>query len=221
MGEYARFGEWGLAFLPVLDQATLPRHPGRGFAGRRRRSADRLDVRGSVIRLRHESAVRARLVATRSWAGRPRDTATTQRLCTTATRRRAAAASPRDVLTQMVTDGLFRCGGLRVAAARAVSRPVYAYQFEVTSPLAGRGTWRDPLHGTPIHLCQHRADGVLRRSSRESRPRSSIVPPAPCTMPGLVSSAMAIPTQGAPGPGGPTGPMTPRSWSSGMTTFGS
>jgi carboxylesterase type B len=45
------------------------------------------------------------------------------------------AASPRDVLTQMVTDGVFRCGGLRVAAARAASRPAYAYQFEVNSPL--------------------------------------------------------------------------------------
>jgi carboxylesterase type B len=37
----------------------------------------------------------------------------------------------------MVTDGLFRCGGLRVVAARAVTRPAYAYQFEVASPLLG------------------------------------------------------------------------------------
>ena len=35
----------------------------------------------------------------------------------------------------MVTDGLFRCGGFRVAAARATARPVHAYQFEVASPL--------------------------------------------------------------------------------------
>jgi hypothetical protein len=25
--EHARFGEWSLAFLPVIDEATLPRHP--------------------------------------------------------------------------------------------------------------------------------------------------------------------------------------------------
>lgn len=47
-----------------------------------------------------------------------------------------SAGSPRDVLTEMVTDGLFRCGAFQVAEARAaVSRPVHAYQFEVASPL--------------------------------------------------------------------------------------
>jgi hypothetical protein len=49
----------------------------------------------------------------------------------------SVAASPLDVLTQMVTDGLFRCAGLHAAAARADSRPAHAYQFEVASPLLG------------------------------------------------------------------------------------
>jgi para-nitrobenzyl esterase len=44
---------------------------------------------------------------------------------------------PLDVLTQIVTDGLFRRSGLHVADARAVSRPVHVYQFEVSSRLLG------------------------------------------------------------------------------------
>jgi para-nitrobenzyl esterase len=46
-----------------------------------------------------------------------------------------ADSRPLDVLTQIVTDDLFRRGGLHVADARAGSRPVYAYQFEVSSRL--------------------------------------------------------------------------------------
>jgi para-nitrobenzyl esterase len=44
---------------------------------------------------------------------------------------------PLDVLTQIVTDGLFRRAGVHVAEARAVSRPAHAYQFEVSSRLLG------------------------------------------------------------------------------------
>jgi para-nitrobenzyl esterase len=39
------------------------------------------------------------------------------------------------VLTQIVTDDLFRSSGLHVADTRAGSRPVHAYQFEVSSRL--------------------------------------------------------------------------------------
>jgi carboxylesterase type B len=27
LGEYAEFGEWSLAYCPVIDDATMPRHP--------------------------------------------------------------------------------------------------------------------------------------------------------------------------------------------------
>jgi para-nitrobenzyl esterase len=46
-----------------------------------------------------------------------------------------AGSRPLDVLTQIVTDDLFRSSGLHVAATRAGSRPVHAYQFEVSSRL--------------------------------------------------------------------------------------
>ncbi len=46
-----------------------------------------------------------------------------------------ANSRPLDVLTQIVTDDLFRRDGLHVADARARSRPVHAYQFEVSSRL--------------------------------------------------------------------------------------
>ncbi len=132
LGEYARFGEWGLAYLPVIDEQTMPRHPVTALA-----DAD-IDLligwtSGEAsfafgVQPQYAAATRDQVIR---WA---------------ATRYgdRAAAfydgyadaspgAHPRDVLTQMVTDGLFRCGGLQVAAARTATRPAHAYQFEVAS----------------------------------------------------------------------------------------
>ena len=136
MGEYARFGEWGLAFLPVIDEATMPRHPSATL-----RDAD-IDLligwtSGEAsfafgMNPQYAEATRDQVTGWASTHYGDRAAALYDVYAEA-----SPAASPRDVLTQMVTDGLFRCGGLRVAAARAVSRPVYAYQFEVTSPLAG------------------------------------------------------------------------------------
>jgi carboxylesterase type B len=136
LGEYAQFGEWGLAFLPVIDDATMPRHPAAALA-----DAD-LDI---VIGWTRDEASFA-FGLNPQYAGTTREQVTGW--ASTRYGHRAGALyeayatataepSPLHVLTQMVTDGLFRCGALQVADARADSRPVHAYQFEVTSPLLG------------------------------------------------------------------------------------
>jgi carboxylesterase type B len=136
MGEYAQFGEWGLAFLPVMDEATMPRHPVVALA-----DAD-IDLmigwtsgEASFAFGMHPQYAEATRDEVIGWARTrygDRAAALYDTYAQTST-----AGSPRDVLTQMVTDGLFRCSGLRVVAARAVTRPAYAYQFEVASPLLG------------------------------------------------------------------------------------
>jgi para-nitrobenzyl esterase len=136
MGEYAQFGEWELAFLPVIDEATMPRHPVDALA-----DTD-IDLvigwtsgEASFAFGMHPQYAGANREQVIGWAGTrygDRAAALYHRYAEA-----TGAASPRDVLTQMVTDGLFRCGGLQVAAARAVSRPAHVYQFEVASPLLG------------------------------------------------------------------------------------
>jgi carboxylesterase type B len=136
MTEYARFGEWGLAFLPVIDEPTIPRHPAAALA-----EAD-IDLligwtSGEAsfafgMNPQYAGATSEQVV---NWA-RTRYGDRAAGLCDTYAEA-SPGGSPRDVLTRMVTDGLFRCGGLQAAAARAVSRPAYAYQFEVASPLLG------------------------------------------------------------------------------------
>jgi carboxylesterase type B len=136
MAEYAQFGEWGLAFLPVIDEATMPRQPltTLSHAG--------IDL---VIGWTTNEASFA-FGMNPQYAEVTRD----QVIGWASTRHgdRAAAlydgyaaespeASPRQLLTRLVTDGLFRCGAMHVADARAESRPVHVYQFEVGSPLGG------------------------------------------------------------------------------------
>jgi carboxylesterase type B len=136
LGEYAQFGEWGLAFLPVIDEATLPRHPVAALT-----DAD-IDLmigwttgEASFAFGMHPQYAGATRVQVISWAGTRYGDRAAALYDTYA--KESASARPLDVLTQMVTDGLFRCGGFEVAAARAVSRPAHAYQFEVASPLLG------------------------------------------------------------------------------------
>ena len=136
LGEYAKFGEWSLAFLPVIDQATLPRHPIDALAG-----ADIDLVIGWTsdeasfafgMNPQYAAITREQVVA---WVGtRYADRA---EALYEAYAQARADSRPLDVLTQIVTDDLFRSGGLHVADARARSRPVHAYQFEVSSRLLG------------------------------------------------------------------------------------
>ena len=136
LGEYARFGEWGLAFLPVIEEATMPRHPVAALADADIdlmigwNSAEASFAFG--MHPQYAAVTRDQVIG---WAGTRYGDRAAALYDTYAAD--SAAVAPRNVLTQMVTDGLFRCSGLQVAAARAVSRPAYAYQFEVPSPLLG------------------------------------------------------------------------------------
>ena len=134
LGEFAEFGEWSVPFYPVVDAATLPRPPIAALA-----DADADLIIGWTrdeatfafgTDPRHTEASRDEVTA---WASKRHG-------------RRAealydeyAAASgkvrPVDVLAQIVTDELFRCGARRVVQERAARRPVYAYQFELASPM--------------------------------------------------------------------------------------
>jgi len=135
LGEYAEFGEWSLAYCPVIDDATMPRHPIAALTD------TNLEV--TIGWTRDEASF--------AFALDPRYAGTTSEQVTAWAAKRypgraedlyhayAAAHPGRDpagVLSQIVTDQLFRCGGLRVADQRARTRPVRVYQFEVTSPLA-------------------------------------------------------------------------------------
>ncbi len=136
IGEYAKFGEWSLAFLPVIDKATLPRHPMDALAGA---GIDLVigwtsDEASFAFGMnpQYAATTREQVIA---WAGaRYGDRA--ESLYDACAQARADSR-PLDVLTQIVTDDLFRSGGLHVADTRAGSRPVHAYQFEVSSRLLG------------------------------------------------------------------------------------
>lgn len=134
LGEYARFGEWGLAFLPVIDEATIPRHPITALA-----DADIDLVIGWTtneasfafgMNPQYAEATRDQVIG---WASMRHGDGAAALYDAYAAESRED--SPRKVLTRMVTDGIFRCGALQVADERADSRPAYVYQFGVTSPV--------------------------------------------------------------------------------------
>jgi carboxylesterase type B len=197
LGEHARFGEWGLAFQPVIDEATMPRHPVAALP-----DAEIDLVIGWTrdeasfafgMNPQYAGATREQVVA---WAStRHGDRAPALYDAYAAA---SADASPRHVLTQMVTDGLFRCGALRVADARADSRPAYVYQFDVTSPVldgalgaphcmelpftfANIGRWGPApfVQGVPAEVVE-RVTGALHGAwigfIRDGRPESDAVP---------------------------------------------
>jgi para-nitrobenzyl esterase len=135
LAEYAEFGEWSLAYRPVIDDATMPRHPIEALTD--------TSLEMIIGWTRDEASF--------AFALDPRYAETTSEQVTAWAAKRhpgraedlyhAYAAThpgrgPAGVLSQIVTDELFRCGGLRVAGQRARTWPVRVYQFEVTSPLA-------------------------------------------------------------------------------------
>lgn len=136
LGEYATFGEWSLAFLPVIDEATLPRQPADALAN----SGIDLMIGWTGDEASFAFGMNPRYAATTrdqviAWmSARCGDRAGALYDAYAEARR---DARPLGVLAQVVTDDLFRRGGLRVADARAASRPVHAYQFEVSSRLLG------------------------------------------------------------------------------------
>ena len=130
--ETAEFGEWSLAYYPVVDESTMPRHPLDTLA-----DAD-IDIMIGWTRNeasfafgmdpRYADTTRDQVIG---WAGK-------RHADPKAVYDRYAApgqVSPLTVLTEMVTDGLFRDAALTVANTRSTTRPVYAYQFDVSSAL--------------------------------------------------------------------------------------
>jgi carboxylesterase type B len=120
--ETARFGEWNLAYKPVIDESTMPRHPIETLA-----DAD-IDI---MIGWTHDEA-------TFAFGMDPRYAATTREEVAEWAGSGAVYdehATPRDALTEMVTDRLFRHAALALAEARSTTRPVYAYEFDVASPM--------------------------------------------------------------------------------------
>jgi carboxylesterase type B len=132
LGEYAAFGEWSLAYHPVLDDATMPRHP---FAELAQADVDILigwtaDEATFAFGLdpRYATATREQVIA---WAaGRFGDRAEAMYGATGET-------APGAAMIRIATDMIFRTGVLRLADQRAGTRPVYVYRFDVTSPLRG------------------------------------------------------------------------------------
>jgi carboxylesterase type B len=129
----AAFGQWSLAFLPVLDAATLPADPMAALAGRD------LDL---IIGWTSEEAAfafgfdpgygattREQVVG---WAASRYGDAAGQLYDAYAAA--SPGAQPLDVLIQVFTDDFFRRGALDLAKRRARTHPVHAYQFEIRTP---------------------------------------------------------------------------------------
>ncbi|MFI9503189.1 carboxylesterase/lipase family protein [Nocardia sp. NPDC052566] len=132
----ASFGQWGLAFYPMLDAATMPAHPMQALID--------TDIDLLIGWTENE--------ATFAFGMDPRyDTATTADVRAWLDRTHGdragavydkyATADPGarivDLVSRIVTDEFFRDSCLQFVRARATSRPVHAYQFEVTTPLRG------------------------------------------------------------------------------------
>jgi para-nitrobenzyl esterase len=178
----AAFGQWNLAFLPVVDEATLPADPMAALA------ATDVDV---LIGWTSEEAAfafgydPAYVATTRdqviAWAaGRyGADAATALYDAHVAA---APGAKPLDVLIQVFSDDFFRRGALDLAARRASHRPVHVYQFEVRTPrldgtlnaahcgelpftFANIARWGSPpiVQGLPAAVIDHATD-VLHNS---------------------------------------------------------
>ncbi|MFJ2745616.1 carboxylesterase/lipase family protein [Streptomyces sp. NPDC087440] len=134
----ARWGYWPTPFLPVVDGVTLDRHPVEALLHGPAR-----DVEVMIGWTREEARFGFGLDAGYAAADRDR---VTDRLAETfgagaapgayaAYERARPGARPVDVLTDLITDELFRVPALRLAEARAAAgRPVRAYQFDLPTP---------------------------------------------------------------------------------------
>ncbi|HXW86967.1 MAG TPA: carboxylesterase family protein [Streptosporangiaceae bacterium] len=136
MIERAGFGKWGLAFVPVIDEVTMPRDPMLALADS---DIDLIigwtsDEASFAFGLdpAYAATTREQVIA---WAAGGHGEQAAALYETHAAAR--PGRRPLDVLIQIFTDDFFRRGSLRLAAERAGSRPVRAYQFEVRSRFAG------------------------------------------------------------------------------------
>jgi carboxylesterase type B len=132
VGRNAEFGEWNLAFLPVLDPETMPQHPLQSLIDS--------DVDLIIGWTHDEAAFRFGLdpVAAEAtneqvveWAAKRHGDRAPE--LTAAYRAAHPGARPVDVLTDLLSDDLFRMPSIRVAEERAASVAVRTYQFDLTS----------------------------------------------------------------------------------------
>ncbi|GAB4583844.1 carboxylesterase/lipase family protein [Nocardia sp. IFM 10818] len=130
MAEYAAFGVWSLAYTPVLDPETIPRHPMETLA-----SADVDMILGWT---RDEAAFAFGVDPRYGTATRDQviDWAATRYSDIDAAAVLAGGLSPGEAVVRIVGDVMFRAPGLRMAQERAdAARPAYVYQFDVSSPM--------------------------------------------------------------------------------------
>ncbi|WP_040809953.1 carboxylesterase/lipase family protein [Nocardia concava] len=134
-GPFMRFGHWPTPYLPVLDDATVRRHPAEALA----------DVTDKDILIGWTADE-----ATFGFAFHPMYAAITEEQALTrftetfgeraedAYTAYAAArpdARPADLLIQLIGDDLFRVPAVNLADVRAGrGRPVWAYQFDYRTP---------------------------------------------------------------------------------------
>ncbi|MEV2278082.1 carboxylesterase family protein [Nocardiopsis sp. NPDC049922] len=134
----SRWGYWATPFLPVVDDATMARHPVESLL----QDADPdIDVLigwtreeatfGFALSEEYATATQERVVRRLAETFGARDAATAYRAYAAA----RPGSRPVDVLTDLITDELFRIPAVNVAEARAESgRPVWAYQFDYPTP---------------------------------------------------------------------------------------
>lgn len=134
--QYSAFGEWNLPFLPVLDSDTLPQHPLDSLV-----QSDAEVLLGwthdeATFRFGLDpSAQAATTDQVSAWAERRYGEAAEDLAGTY--RRAHGNARPVDVLTDLLSDELFRMPALEVAERRASTRPIWAYQFDFPSAAYG------------------------------------------------------------------------------------
>ena len=131
--EYAQFGGWDLAFLPVLDDATMPRHPREALV-----DAD-IDVLTGwtedeatfrfALDPRYADLGRDEVV---DWIGKHH--ADPQGVYDAYA---TGLTSPRDVLIALVSDDLMRRHAVDFVDRRAARGHLYVYEFRLDSPAMG------------------------------------------------------------------------------------
>nr|Q01470.1 RecName: Full=Phenmedipham hydrolase; AltName: Full=Phenylcarbamate hydrolase [Pseudarthrobacter oxydans]AAA22078.1 phenmedipham hydrolase [Pseudarthrobacter oxydans] len=131
--EHTKFGEWPLAFYPVFDEATIPRHPIESIIDS--------DIEIIIGWTRDEGTFPFAFDPQVSQADRDQVESWLQKRfgdhAASAYEAHAGdGTSPWTVIANVVGDELFHSAGYRVADERATRRPVRAYQFDVVSPLS-------------------------------------------------------------------------------------
>ncbi|MFC7265089.1 carboxylesterase/lipase family protein [Streptomyces lutosisoli] len=136
-GASTRWGYWPTPFLPVIDGATLSRHPAETLL-----CEGGADIDVMIGWTRDESNFSFALgpgyeTATKEQViGRIADTFEGDAPEVYAAYERTRPGSrPLDVLMDLISDELFRVPSLKLAEARAeMGRPVWAYQFDFETP---------------------------------------------------------------------------------------